>query len=1126
MIPLKTIGKKALCFALVIILCFAPALSVAGLAVTFPEGVTQADCEAAIPKLDKVIPAAVALTGKSLDEALYESVITDATLNGLFKSVYSEMAGNASTLNLMGVNVSPAALAEALSDYPAVSQKIAGLSSLEDALSVCDSFQWGVSSKSGFASAVAAMFSPFNRLLNAILCGGTAQINLLLAIKGDDGYGNTVVPLLKVLGCPSIMSSSDFAAAAAENRNSMVRNIVLMLFSAVDNLLAAPGTGICSTLPGLAWYIQSGKLSEAVKSLTDPLALRIGIVTVPGIPALLANITNLQGMDLSAMIGDIDLSKMTGGENATLKLAEMDMAKLAACGKEADGVFTPDRPAALLTVMDWLVKTMKLNGDAFTADDENAAKLIKPLLEKSDEDLVKALLLLLGENKETFSNPYKWTYKEYKSDEILSTPNLTLDDYAAVLEKIDPFLDEVAAEKDPDATIADTIRPLIYSNSLLGTITSALYGALNGEEAQALLPILGLNASPAGVADAIAGSHHSAAQTLRSLASWDQLTANSIDFGFENGDRNGFKQALTDVLSPFAPIFRYLFAEGTITLLGGITLNGSDGYNSVIIPILEALGCPASDIKTYAQYKMTAENSVITDIIEPILALLDQICEKPVKTACAKLPNIVYFLYNDGLKNCLSNLLYPITAKLDQIGLSGLLSGDLIDPSMLDIDSLVEKLAASADLQIKLVKPNLKRLESFGRQQTLVSKRTADGAQTVYTYIEANSPAVLLTALRYLVSTLSLEENSEALGSLMGSLMASQSEAADPDKPDMMAMYTDSIGEKFKGMTTDEIIEWLYDLLFRETPKVATETDFIPTIIYEKEHSRHPLVAIIVIVALLVLAVLVLRYLDKRKKFEKLKEKRREKRELKNRKRIEAGKPPKQKKEKKPKKETAEKPVKEKRKKLTKQEKLLAKNAAIEEKLRKKAMQTAKPVQKPQPGPAPQAAPAAKPQPPRPVPAPAATPEAQPYLPAKTPAQAHSKEPVRTQQATHPVQKNARPAGAPVQQPHSSRPNAVPHPDRTPQRPQPAPTKSPAYAPGSPHADRYPVPGTPAGRPAPAISRNQFEASVTMSQKRANQLNKAQAKAAKEARKNQAKTERIYAKAMKNANKNQKGGRK
>ena len=163
MMALKTTLKKALCFALVIILCLAPALSIGAAAVSLPEGVTRDDCLAAIPKLDKVIPAAVSLTGKSLDETVYETVITDATLNGLFRSVYSEMAGNASTLNLMGVNVSPAALAEALSDYPAVSQKIAGLSSLEDALSVCESFQWGVETKSGFASAVAAMFSQIGR---------------------------------------------------------------------------------------------------------------------------------------------------------------------------------------------------------------------------------------------------------------------------------------------------------------------------------------------------------------------------------------------------------------------------------------------------------------------------------------------------------------------------------------------------------------------------------------------------------------------------------------------------------------------------------------------------------------------------------------------------------------------------------------------------------------------------------------------------------------------------------------------------------------------------------------------------------------------------------------------------
>ena len=1086
MITLKTTIKRAACFVLVIILTLVPALSVGGLAVTYPEGVTQADCETAIPKLDKVIPAAVQLTGKSLDETVYGTIITDATLNSLFKSVYSEMTGNASTLNMMGVDLSPAALASALSDYPSVSSRIAGLGSLEDVLSVCDSFQWGVSTKSGFAWAVAAMFSPFNNLLNAILCGGTAQINLLLAIKGDDGYGNTVVPLLRVLNCPSIMSSSEFAAQAQENRNNIVRNIVSMLFSAVDNLLSAPGTGICSTLPALAWYIHSGKLSAAVKSLTDPLALRIGIVTIPGITSLLGSIADLESMDLSSMIGNIDISKMTGGENAALKLPEMDMGALAACGKETDGTFTPDQPAALITVMNWLVKTVKLNGDSLTAQNEDAKKLAEPLLAKSDDELVRAILLLLGVSRGTFTNPFKWTYPEYHSDEILSTPNLTMDDYALVLQKIDPFLDEVAAEKNEGATIRDTLQPVIYSNSLLGTIVSALYGALNGEQTASLMPVLGLDASPSGVASAITYSHPAAAETLRRISSWEQLTATSIDFGFENGDRDGFKKALADVLSPFETVFRYLLAEGTITILGGITLDGADGYNTVIIPILEALGCPASSIKTYAQYRATAGDDAVTDIIEPVLSLLDAVCEKPVETVCAKLPNIVYFLYNDGLKNCLSNLLYPITAKLEQVGLSGVLSGDLFDTSALDVDSAVNKLLTSSDLKLQFVTPNLRRLESFGKQTTAVSKRTVDGGPTVYTYIEANGPAVLLTILRYFVNTISLEQNKEVLSSFMTSLMESQGEP-DPDKPDMMAMYAGSIGQKFEDMTTDEIIEWLYDLLFRETPKVEEDDGYIPTIIYKKERQHHPGIVIAVLVVLLVIAFIVLRYLDKRKKFEKFKEKRRTKKQAKlealNAKRAAKGKPPKAEKAKKAKPQKT-KVSKAAKKNMTPQEKLAAKNAAKEQKLRAKALKSAKPPQKHTPAaPAAQAAPA---------------------------------------QTADPVQT------APQRSAQTSPPQTA---QRSAQPAQPQYTAQPRYTARQPAQD-YPqpqrtqqgyAPGAPAGRGANAPAR--FEASRTMSQKQADQLNKAQTRAAKEAKKNQMKTERIYAKAMKDAGKNGKGGR-
>ena len=33
------------------------------------------------------------------------------------------------------------------------------------------------------------------------------------------------------------------------------------------------------------------------------------------------------------------------------------------------------------------------------------------------------------------------------------------------------------------------------------------------------------------------------------------------------------------------------------------TIKGADGYNTAIIPLLEALGCDSGDIKTYEKYK-------------------------------------------------------------------------------------------------------------------------------------------------------------------------------------------------------------------------------------------------------------------------------------------------------------------------------------------------------------------------------------------------------------------------------------------------------------------------------------------------------------------------------------------
>ena len=110
MIALKTIGKKALCFALVIILSLAPALSFGALAVNYPDGVTQADCEAAIPKLNAVIPfgslraeirAGAPVEGYTLDD--FEITVTDRDGKAYTNVTKPEMSGKRIRVKIGGV---------------------------------------------------------------------------------------------------------------------------------------------------------------------------------------------------------------------------------------------------------------------------------------------------------------------------------------------------------------------------------------------------------------------------------------------------------------------------------------------------------------------------------------------------------------------------------------------------------------------------------------------------------------------------------------------------------------------------------------------------------------------------------------------------------------------------------------------------------------------------------------------------------------------------------------------------------------------------------------------------------------------------------------------------------------
>lgn len=877
--------KKYIAIFLSLVLFCGSFLGSAAAAVTMPENVSEERITNAIPKVESLVQAVLKLNPETSDLSglVYGVLFSDTTLNGIFSGVYSNFADQASTLQTLGVDISVNGLYNCLGNYPDVQAALAGKTYWNEVFTPDFNPKWNVTTKEGFGAALAAMFQPLNELLFTLLCSGSYTPNLLVTVKGADGYQNVIVPILNALGAPAVMTQADYTAAAAADRSMMLRSVADMLCGAVDNILASPVRRLCDYLPGIARYLVNGGLKESMTTLLEPLRVRVGIFSLSGVDQLLENLGGFSDPEaLSAKLENLDTSALFG-KDVDVQLPEVDLQLLSECGTMQGDTFAADPAQTFVTVFRWAVEALKMNASRLPEMlGQGAAAgqdLINKLLAKSaDELLVMVLDLLELQPAETVLQ-YRWSYPAYTPGSITYTPNLTREDYQKVLQGIDSTLNDFMAEFTDNGTLSGTLAARIYSNSLVSQLVVSVYGALYTENTAGALALLGLDASPAGLAESIAASYPRAAETLRAAASWQQVSPSALSWGFTNGNKQGFVNAVTAALLPFRPFLTLLLAEGSITLLDTIVISGSNGYNTAVVPLLEALGCNADQIKTYAAYRSEAgSSSAVTDILTPITGLLDQLIASPVATLCRILPNLVYFVNAGGLKQCADNLIYPVRVLLQKIGAEDMLGDALSEITNIDLQKTVAKLMADSGLSLKLPEPDLALLCSLGTAETRVSRRTYNGAAENYVYIAADEPAVLVTVLRYVVGALGSEENAETLSGLFQQDNSSEG--------DMMAMYTGKVAEQLKTMSTDETIEWLYNLLFAETPKreaPAEEAEAeIPHIIYqetEKHTSRNVSLLIGIGVAVLIALMLVLSRIDftsRRERKKHLKQKRKQ----------------------------------------------------------------------------------------------------------------------------------------------------------------------------------------------------------------------------------------------------------
>ena len=853
--------KRFVSLILVCILLCGTFAGTAAAAVAMPAGVTESRIAAAMPKMDSLVKGVLKNTGdkQDINALVYGMLFSDHTLNAVFSGVYSSFSDQANTLSTLGVDISVSGVSACLGAYPDVQAALAGKDSWDAVFASGFAPKWNVTTKDGFGAALAAIFTPLNDLLFTLLCSGSYTPNLLITIRGADGYQNAVVPILDTIGTPGIMTQKDFTAAARADRSMMLKNIASMLCAAVDNLLLAPVASLCQYLPGIADYLVSGGLQASMTTLVEPLRVRVGVISLSGVDQLLENLGDFSdSADLTARIENMDTSALFGSD-VDLTLPKIDLEGLAACGGKQDGKYVSQPEQAFVLVFRWAVEALKLNADRLPQmlgdGAAGAQAFINKLLSKSADELLVMVLELLELQPQDSVLQYRWTYPGYTPGTVEYTPNLTREDYVRVLAGIDSTLNEFMSEFTENGTLSGMLAARIYSNSLVSKLVTSVYGALDTEQTGPLLALLGLDASPWGLADSIASACPGAAGVLRNYDTWAQVPASRLSWGFTNGSKEGFTRALTAVLTPFRPFLTLLLAEGKLTLFDTVTLGGSNGYDTAVIPLLEALGCPQDSIKTYVQYQSTAaSNAAVTDILTPVTALLDRLIEAPVATLCEILPNLIYFINGNGLNQCVQNLVYPVRVLLQKLDAEALLADELGKLGNIDLETMVPSLMADAGLDIKLPAPDLTLLASLGTPETRVSKRTYNGTPENYIYISADQPAVLLTVLRYVVGALGSEENASTLSALFQQDQSSEG--------DMMAMYTGKVAEQLKTMTTDETIEWLYDLLFAETPKKAPDTSAsaeIPHIYYKatEKHTARNATAIGV-VSMLLLAALIL----------------------------------------------------------------------------------------------------------------------------------------------------------------------------------------------------------------------------------------------------------------------------
>lgn len=739
-----------------------------------------------------------------IKNAINDNLYTDEMVNTLVTTIYPLLVDTIKNIEPIDISVATITGDTILGELPSLGlyvypnnlsgtidanrypEAVAALNAAgEDWTQFDSTVSWGVHDKDTFIAAVGQALGGLTPAIRVALSSNWNLTGKLLGladltVTNMGLYNSAVLPLLEVLECKDVVSTDTFNTYSTSE--DMIRAILNPLLTWVDGVADAPVSSLLDVLPKIAYIFDHDMIASVLKSTTvqAKVSALFGLVNIDILDQVGISDKSLYGI-IKYAAPDLDLSILSDvnklipmvlslvAPDSNLVLPTINQAVLASHGQMVSDVasgrtggtryqLVTDKADTLLAVLRYILPMLgdndflnsvtalvgKLTGSEIVIS-EDILKIVNGIGLNAD-NVICAVTELFIPYEDYASKEIEYAFSD-KVGETINNVTYT-DDWTQ--EKAQYFADHLTGYIDNLILVLQGSGAPTLSELIKGYITGNIY--TNDTVTSIVLM----------VKDALGGIGIDLAPVLGAIgldiSVWDDVTE-GYNWGFTDGDKDGFAAALTKAFSPFAPVLAAVLAGEDFDILGTAEINGYYGYQNGIIPILEGLGCNPDDILSADEYVAAVQadqNAALSAILKPILNLVEAIYNDPVNKLLEILPNALYFINSDGLQVSVENAAQAAFVMLDT-------ARPIYDISFnLDLDITQIIINALANLEIDGQPVNIKIPFLYDLNMLTVgtiTEYTSKSGKTAYRLTDAAEADVITVLMRNLIEIAFYEDN-------------------------------------------------------------------------------------------------------------------------------------------------------------------------------------------------------------------------------------------------------------------------------------------------------------------------------------------------------------------------------